>query len=526
MLYFPKFFHPDPTVKRQSGFLTPKFSAKNSSGYLLLPYFHAISHDSDFTFSPRIYDNSKNLYQAEYRKITKSSNHVFDMSIKNDNPLLLDRKSTDTHFFLNSLFKPNFKFFEYSELDVKIQTVSDEKYLKSFDINSPLIDSQNTLNSQIVFDGFNDDLEFSISTEVYEDLTKENENDRYEYILPNFNITKNLNTDLAGLIELNSIGYNKIYETNVNEKILVNNLSYKSLDKINKIGLINNYEFKVKNFNSDSKNSNNLKNKRENTLQGLFQFNSKLPLVKEKGFFKRTLTPILSAKFNPYGNKNISGDDRLVDYTNIYSVNRLSSNEILEGGSSITIGNEYKIYKKSNISEEIFGLDLATSFRENENADLPVKSSLGQKTSNIVGQSRFKINDFVDTSYDFILDNNFGKINYHKVKSNIKVNNFVISFEFIEENNNIGKESFVSNETEYKFSDNKNLIFRTRKNKKTNLTEYYNLIYQYKMDCLTAGIEYKKNYYNDGSIKPEESIFFSITFLPFSNTVDFPGIDK
>ena len=75
-------------------------------------------------------------------------------------------------------------------------------------------------------------------------------------------------------------------------------------------------------------------------------------------------------------------------------------------------------------------------------------------------------------------------------------------------------------------NDNKNLLFRTRKNRSTNLTEYYNLIYQYKMDCLTAGIEYKKSYYTDGELKPEENIFFSITFMPFNNTVDLPGIEK
>ena len=28
IMYFPKFFHPDPTVKRRSGFLTPTFSAE------------------------------------------------------------------------------------------------------------------------------------------------------------------------------------------------------------------------------------------------------------------------------------------------------------------------------------------------------------------------------------------------------------------------------------------------------------------------------------------------------------------
>ena len=38
VLYFPKFFHPDPTVKRRSGFLTPSFSA-GSDSYFKIPYF-------------------------------------------------------------------------------------------------------------------------------------------------------------------------------------------------------------------------------------------------------------------------------------------------------------------------------------------------------------------------------------------------------------------------------------------------------------------------------------------------------
>ena len=112
------------------------------------------------------------------------------------------------------------------------------------------------------------------------------------------------------------------------------------------------------------------------------------------------------------------------------------------------------------------------------------------------------------------------------MKSTFKVNNFVSSFEFIEENNNIGQEHFVSNETSYNLDQNKSLLFRTRKNKKTNLTEYYDLIYQYKIDCLVAGIEYKKNYYNQGGLRPDESLFFSITFMPFENKVNLPGLEK
>ena len=40
IFYFPKFFHPDPTVKRQTGFLIPRLQDNSTTGLSLnLPYF-------------------------------------------------------------------------------------------------------------------------------------------------------------------------------------------------------------------------------------------------------------------------------------------------------------------------------------------------------------------------------------------------------------------------------------------------------------------------------------------------------
>ena len=137
-----------------------------------------------------------------------------------------------------------------------------------------------------------------------------------------------------------------------------------------------------------------------------------------------------------------------------------------------------------------------------------------------------KLNDNIDLQYNFLTDNDINNFLYHKIDSKFTINNFVSTFEFREEHDEIGTTHFVSNETSLKINDNKNLLFRTRKNRSTNLTEYYDLIYQYKMDCLTAGLEYKKTYYSDGALEPKESIFFSITIMPFENKVDLPGINK
>ena len=55
IFYFPKFFHPDPTVKRQSGFLAPFFTNTNTNGTgSATPYYWAISDIKDLTFTPKI----------------------------------------------------------------------------------------------------------------------------------------------------------------------------------------------------------------------------------------------------------------------------------------------------------------------------------------------------------------------------------------------------------------------------------------------------------------------------------------
>ena len=64
--------------------------------------------------------------------------------------------------------------------------------------------------------------------------------------------------------------------------------------------------------------------------------------------------------------------------------------------------------------------------------------------------------------------------------------------------------------------DKKFISFRTRENREKNLTEYYDLIYEYKNDCLTAGIKYNKTYYQDRDLQPTEDFMFSIKLVPLT----------
>ena len=513
VVYFPKFFHPDPTVKRQSGFLIPTFAGSKSLGQSIsIPYFNAISENKDLTFSPRVFFDGTTIIQNEYRQANKQSNHLIDSSFLLNSG---NNEGTKSHFFLNS----NFNLSEINDFDkellVKIESVSNDTYLKKYDINSP-IKSDTDLNSKIELTGSSNNFDYVTSLEINENLNK-SQSDRYEYVFPNFSFTRNLNDNfnILGNLDFISTGHSKLYDTNVKENILINNLQYESENKISKKGFVSNIKFLIKNFNSEAQNSSVYKSDYDSGLMGLFAYENKLPLInKKKNDVRELFTPKLLFNFSPNKTKNMKNDDRRIDVKNIFSFNRISSDDSVEGGESLTLGAEYR--RIDNKDKEYFGFDIGSSFRTREDQDIPLSSTLGKKTSDIFGNLFFKPTDNFKFDYNYSLDNSLDTINFHSFKTDFKINNFFNTFEYFERSDVAVKQSFYKNTSGLKLNDNNSIKLETRKNKTTDLTEYYNLIYEYKNDCLTASIEYDKDYYTDADLQPEETLLFKITIVPFT----------
>ena len=173
--------------------------------------------------------------------------------------------------------------FDETELNMKVQRVSNDTYLKANKLESNLIKSYNVLESYVDLNLYSDDLQIETEVKVYENLNKK-DSDRYEFILPRINLAKNINnkTNLNGNFKFKSDNYIKNYQTNILEKVNINDIIFESNPKITKIGFYNNYDFILKNVNSDSQNSNTLREDEDFYLSGLFQFNSSIPLKKRK----------------------------------------------------------------------------------------------------------------------------------------------------------------------------------------------------------------------------------------------------
>ena len=510
VFYFPKFFHPDPSVTRQSGFLIPKIQDSSSLGAALnLPYFLVLSNNKDLTFSPRLYTKNKYLVQSEFRHVDKNSKNIIDFSV------LKNKKNSKDHFFLESENKLNFEKFDESSLSIKLENTSNETYLKTYKLESPLIKNENLLNSYINIDLSRDDLVFSANAQVYEDLTK-NKSDRFEFILPNFNLEKQLdnNTNFDGEFKLISDGYMKNYNTNIDEKVLINDLIFNSDAIVNNTGILSEYNFIIKNVTTDSKNSGTYKNKLDSSISSMLEYKSSYPMKKETNNYKNILRPQASVRAGTNQIFNYKNNNQRSSIEDIYGVYRSGSNKSLEGGVSLTYGANFEKYKKSDLDKKILGVEIANVLRLEENQKLARNSALDEKISDFLGRLEYDPIDAINIEYDFSIKNNFKEQNYELLSTTFKVNNFLTTFEYLNEENTFDKESYLANTTTYSFDNSNDISFKTRKNKKTKLTEFYNLIYQYTNDCLTAAIEYRKDYYSDRDLTPEESIFLKLTIIP------------
>ena len=519
IFYFPKFFHPDPTVKRKSGFLAPFFTATTNLGTGFgLPYFWAISHDKDLTFTPKIYTKENMLFLNEYRHAFRNGFLTLDTSY---NQGYKETSSTKTDGSRNHIFSElDFDLGKdqpyESNVSFKVQKTSNDTYFRIHNINTTLVDSENTdLENKISYNFNKDDMYLNISGTLYENL-RESTNSRYEYILPNIIFGKSFFTEKFGAVDFKSEALYKNYKVDKHITSLTNDITWSPASYINQKGFINTLVGMVKNTNYEARNTTDHKTEGTvNELSGVLSFKSSLPMKKESTKYSNIFSPNFMVRYAPGHMRNLSGDDVTFKYADLYSTNKTS---VIEDGLSTILGFEFQVNEKikDGVNKEKLSISVGQVFSPERNEDMPSKTSLDQKMSDVVGEIDYNFSKIGKINYKFSLDHNFNELNYNEVSTSLNFGKVGFNIDYLEEQNHIGSEHYVNTGISLDFNDNNKLKFETKKNFKTDSTELYDISYQYLNDCLTAGLVYRREFYEDSDIESKDSLMFTITFVPFT----------
>jgi len=567
VFYTPYFSHPDPTVKRKSGFLTPSTkNFKNLGRTFKIPYFYEIDENTDITFTPIIYTDENSIFLAEFRKQNKNSSLVLDTSYsegykklnkKDSSGETLNRTSgSRNHFFVNYINNFENNFFRFNELDINIQRISQKNYLNVNQINTNYLKQDiSNLNNSVILNSYDGSQRLKISANIYENLSNDEPNTKYYYKIPqveynNFFRKLNQSISLSSLFSANN------FNGDSKQLIQNNKISTSSAQKIiDAAGIGNEFITSINNVNVYNENISLLKDNVNSDSYFTLALDSYLPFYRLIENSEEILKPRVFTKYTTGKMSEKSTTGEILSYNQIYSLNRNNSETNPEVGTSLGYGVEYEKIK-NNINNKSYyknNFYIGQVLRKSELEKMADTSSLKQKASNIVGDINFwfdknlyeekkeeikeKVNNKTDhnneknkisqkkkflpdhntgfsLNYNYNLNNNLNKIlnqNLSALYSN-KNNKFQVTYS---ETHDIGNYQGIRFKYERNFENNVNLLTGLTRNLENNYSESNYIELNYESDCLKFGISLSKKFYNNDDIKADNNLNLFVMLKPF-----------
>ena len=528
VFYLPYFAHPDPTVKRESGFLPPTLAnlGGDIGSSLKIPYFYPLSESSDFTVSPVYYFKQNPLLLGEYREKFKNGDLSLEGGFTQGYKEITTTKTDGSrhHLYGNLYLTFNDKILDQTIFNTKIQHVNNPTYLRVNKINSTndgfkrnLVKEDDTkLTNEIYLNSFGKTENFNIKTATYRDISITKNSDQYSYLLPELSYSK------YSLFDNNNLSFSSIFKslnsnTNQNKSSFINNLDYSTQEFYNNnLGIGYKFLTKINNINyySDYKTPNENLNNQINPVIG---FDTSIPFAKINKETEQYIIPRLLTRYAPGKMTNATTNDTTLNTDNIFSMNRMNSDELIEKDLSFNLGADWiwQEKKTGNKEPEKASVSLGQVLKLNKDLDMPTKSSLQKANSDIVS----KINYLSPKNFDITLkntfDNQLNHVYYNDLTIKKNFSSAEANFNFYEKNTHIGNERYAkANLTSY-ITDSTKLKIESDRNLKTDLTNSHKLGIENENECIRYGFYLQKNYSSDKDLKPATSVYFGVTLLPF-----------
>ena len=546
ILYTPYISHPDPTVKRQSGFLPPMIKTISGLGRTIrAPYFWAISQDKDLTITPVYYFDERHMIQTSYRQAFKNGilrvENAYSEGYKRLNKTGRTGGSRN-YLFANYDGKIKNLIFKENEIKVKLQRISQQNYIRVNKINTPLFKQDiRSLENTIKITSYEDSKRLEVKAGVFENLNITN-NSKYTYYLPdgmfsyNTKKIKNFNTNF------NSYFQGRKFLNDQKQGKIRNVISLNSNQNVNNsTGFAS--ALKVNIYNNNIYNNNVLNQKEDENIDNYFTIATDItyPLAKIKKSSYQTLTPRLFVKYTSGKMQNAKNDNKIFNYSDIFSMNRTNNLDTPETGSSIGHGLDYSFNKNDENFKTIYStkVGIGQVIRTSRLDNMPTKSSLNNKSSDLAGFINYnifgkKINHnvgkpekinflkFFDKNnlginYNFNLENDLSQINRNDFKLTGTYNKFYSSLSFEEKNNHVGGDRNAIFNFKALLSDNYYFSYEGKKNLKTDSSEYHKLAINFENDCLLASLTLSRDFYYQKDVTASKTLIFGILLKPFSD---------
>jgi LPS-assembly protein len=425
VFWLPFFGHPDPTVERRSGFLSPKAGFSSDIGtYARIYYFFNIDDSKDFTLEVTPSAEDGLLLGGEYRQRLASGSLTVSGSLtRADRPrrrddALVNEKDWRGHLFAVGRFEID----DTWRWGFDLRRVTDNSHLLRYDYSE-----ENILASRGFAEWFNGRDYFSANVYDFQDLRPGNRAEE-PVVLPSlfYEALGQPGTLWGGRWSAQAGALSLLRSDGTDSRRLSGAFGWRQ-DAVASFGV-------VSDLNADIRADGYWASQTPRPGGGgpdddalalrLFPSASwrlRYPLAREIGTTQQLLEPtlMLSAAPRPKHDAAIINEDSQdvqLDYTNVFRPSRYPGIDRLEGGQRLTYGLKTGVYGASGGSSTLF---LGQSYRLQSDDAFPPASGLRRQTSDLVGKLELTPNPWLDIGYSFRYDSRTFAQRLHDVYGSI-----------------------------------------------------------------------------------------------------------
>ncbi len=506
--YTPYFSHPDPTVKRKSGFLAPTIGGSSDLGVVTrIPYYLNISPQADATVTALYTDKEGSGAIGEYRQ--RFSNGTLDVLAS----LVGGDSEDDIRGHIES--KGRFDFNRTWRGGFDFNRATDDTYMRRYGLGSP-----ESLNSRLFVEGFRKRNYFAINGFAFQGLRATDDPGLDPLVLP--------------LIDFNHVGApgrfggQTVLDLNLlsltrDEGADTHRLSIRpgwQLPFIGPMGGAYKLSFAL---NGDFYYADDLQRDGKSNFSGssgrlvpLAKLDWRFPLVKSGKNVSQVIEPVFSAVYSPYGGNpdDIPNEDSVeleFDDTNLFSANKFSGIDRVEGGPRFNYGLKWGVYGKKGGTSSVF---LGQSWRPKSDDTFVTGSGLEEDFSDLVARVQVSPGPHLDINYRtrFASDNLSLRRNEVTFRAGVPALNVAANYVFIESQEN--SEFPGREEIRYSGSSQLSRFWRVGFSGVTDLvtgearTIGANLIFE--NECVILTTKASRTFFEDRDLEPTDQVTFNV----------------
>lgn len=448
VLYSPFLSHPDPTVKRRSGFMSPKIgSSSYLGGKAQINYFWDINEHADFLFSPTFTTDKNVVLGGKYRAFLNNGYVEAEGTYLNDdNPA---RPNNRGNLFLNGRY-------ELSDLWVastNLNYASDNLYLKELSLKN---DDEAWLTSDVTLERFKERDYVSVQAYYYKlisydlktkDMAQFNQM-KYNkpLVMPLVQSEFISDSSKIGSYYKNNFSLASLYHSGGKQShraTMINswNLPWTSPfgERYKVVASVKTDGYHVKEYRP----SINSKDRSDNPIRVFPQVGVewRLPFVKASEDTRQIIEPVVVGVVSPNGgNKssripNEDSQDATLEDTNVLDLNRYAGYDRNDNGSRISYGINWSAYGDIMGRTSAF---VAQSYQFNKQTSFSDQTGNVGHFSDYVGRVYAAPSDYLDLIYRFRLDRRDYNLKYNELAARFGTDmlNLYASYIYLQKNQN------------------------------------------------------------------------------------------